>query len=170
MSGKREILVVTVPAERIAGDGFAQFREYVIESILRDVLVVDDETTLSIMEVPDMEPPKVAVEVKPEKPKKTEPAPQPQPQPVPETLSERDEKQKILERLRQYREKNGLGCLTAVARKACRKGITDNILRMLLRGDATVTLQDWRAIGKALDKLEEEEKKSDEEQKGGANA
>lgn len=168
MSGKREILVVTVPAGRITADTFGQFREYVIESILRDVLVVDDDTTLNIMEVPDVEPPKEVVEVKPEK--LSIPAPQLKPEPVPETLSERDEKQKILERLIQYREKNGLGCLTAVARKACRKGITDNILRMLLQGDATVTLQDWRAIGKALDKLEEEEKKSDEEQKGGANA
>lgn len=165
MSATKEILVVTVPAERIAGDGFAQFREYVIESILRDVLVVDDETTLKLMEVPAVEIP-VVVEEKPQP--KSEP--QPKTEPVPETLSERDEKQKILERLRQYRGKNGLGCLSAVARKACRKGITDNILRMLLQGDATVTIQDWRAIGKALDKLEEEEKKSDEEQKGGANA
>lgn len=166
MSVTKEILVVTVPAGRIEPTTFGQFREYVIESILRDVLVVDDETTLQIMEVPAVDLP-VAVEEAPQ----AQPAqkPEPKPDPAPETLSEREEKQKILERLKQYREKNGLGCLSAVARKACRKGITDNILRMLLQGDATATIQDWRAIGKALDKLEEENK-CDKRQKGGANA
>ena len=149
MSVTKEILVVTVPAGRIEPATFGQFREYVIESILRDVLVVDDETTLQIMEVPAVDLP-VAVEEAPQ----AQPAQKPKPEP--EALSEREEKQKILERLTQYREKNGLGCLSAVARKACRKGITDNILRMLLQGDATATIQDWRAIGKTLDKLEEE--------------
>lgn len=162
MSVTKEILVVTVPAGRIEPATFGQFREYVIESILRDVLVVDDETTLQIMEVPAVDLP-VVVEEAPKV------QPEQKPEPVPETLSEREEKQKILERLTQYREKNGLGCLSAVARKACRKGITDNILRMLLQGDATATIQDWRAIGKALDKLEEENK-CDKRQKGGANA
>jgi len=162
VSVTKEILVVTVPAGRIEPATFGQFREYVIESILRDVLVVDDETTLQIMEVPAVDLP-VVVEEAPKV------QPEQKPEPVPETLSEREEKQKILERLTQYREKNGLGCLSAVARKACRKGITDNILRMLLQGDATATIQDWRAIGKALDKLEEENK-CDKRQKGGANA
>lgn len=156
----REVLLVKVAAP-LNIETMQQMREYVIESILRDVLVVDEETTLEIMEMPAVQMPVAVVS---EQLTKT-----PKPEPVPETLSEREEKQKILERLTQYREKNGLGCLSAVARKACRKGITDNILRMLLQGAATVTIQDWRAIGKALDKLEEENK-SDKRQKGGANA
>lgn len=144
----REVLLVKVAAP-LNIETMQQMREYVIESILRDVLVVDEETTLEIMEMPAVQMPVAVVEEVPKK--KTDP----KPEPAPETLGEREEKQNILDRLMQYREKNGLGCLSAVARKTCRKGISDNILRMLLQGDATVTIQDWRAIGKALDRLEE---------------
>lgn len=71
--------------------------------------------------------------------------------------SERDEKQAIMQRLRSYREKHGLGCLTDVARATKTKGrINDNTLRMAMVGDGKPLLIDtWRKIGKALDRLEE---------------
>lgn len=157
----KEVLLVKVSGA-MSVEVMRQMREYVIESICRDVLVIDDETTVDIMEMPEVGLPVIVAEAKKENPIPPAPA-------APDTLNERAEKQKILERLTKYRDKNGLGCLSAVAKKACRKGISDNILRMLISGDATVTIQDWRAIGKALDKLEEENK-SDKRQKGGANA
>ena len=64
-----------------------------------------------------------------------------------------DEKRKILERLKAYRESNGLGCLAAVAKRAG-PTVSDGLLRDMLIGAASPPMDDWRRIGKALDKLE----------------
>lgn len=62
------------------------------------------------------------------------------------------EKQIIRERLMAYRAANGLGCLDAVASKAG-PNVTAFLLRDMLVGAASPTIDDWRRIGKALDKL-----------------
>lgn len=67
------------------------------------------------------------------------------------------EKRKILQRLRGYRHENGLGCLDEVARKARSKGtITAMVLRDALIGSTSLSIEVWRKIDRALDKLEAE--------------
>lgn len=146
---RRELIVITVPAGIMRPEEFGKFREYVIESILRDVLVLDSGMKMSIEEVPTPGEVKVIAqtEVKEEVPS-------------PPTAkrgpgSAKEEKTQILEQLRAYRERHGLGSLKLVAEKANRKGVTGEILRMLLMGDAKLEIAEWRAVGKALAELKD---------------
>lgn len=138
----KDVLVVTVPRGGVKPDDFGRFREYVIESILRDVLVLDDSMTMEVQQVPELSGPPVAVVEK-----TTEEAP------TTKRLKEREIKQAAMQRLQDYRQKNGVGSLAAVAKKATRSGITADTLRLAILGEATLTLADWTAIGKALDRL-----------------
>lgn len=70
-----------------------------------------------------------------------------------------EEKRTILARLKAWREAHGPGCLDAVAKKAGH-GITPEMLRDLCLGAVKLPIEDWRRINKALDKLEEEERKA----------
>lgn len=148
MGERREVLIVTVPAGSIKPDGFGKFREYVIESILRGVLAMDETMKLSIGEVPAIGMAHVEVEAQVE-----------EIEPIEERkVTAKEEKQAILQRLLDYRQRNGAGSLNDVARKTYGKSITPDVLRLLVTGDATLTIAEWRAIGRALDKLEETEK------------
>lgn len=159
MSERREVLVVTVPAGSIKPAEFGKFREYVIESILRDVLVVDDSMKLSIEEVPIVGASQVMVDVKLEEPKEEAPTTNRLADTV-QRLSAKEEKQEILRRLLDYRQRNGIGSLGDVVRKTNIKSITVDVLRLLVNGDATLSITEWRAIGRALGKLEEIEKEA----------
>lgn len=151
MSERKEVLVVTVPAGSIKPAEFGKFREYIIESIARDVLIRDNTMELSIEELPVVDVKHVRVEVKLEEPATKEP----------KTMTMREEKQNILQRLLGYRERNGVGSLGDVARKTNMKSITVDVLRLLVNGDATLSITEWRAIGRALGKLEEIERAAD---------
>lgn len=155
MSGRKEVLVVTVPAGKLKVDEFGRFREYIIESILREVLVLDDSISCEIQEMPSVDAVPMVVqepEKRPsEKPKTKEPEKQTNEE---KRLKERELKQNALARLQAYRQKNGVGSFAAVAKKATRAGVSAETLRMALLGEATLTLADWVAVGKALDKLE----------------
>lgn len=70
-----------------------------------------------------------------------------------------EEKRAILSRLKAWREAHGPGCLDAVAKKAGH-GITPEMLRDMCLGAVKLQIEDWRRINKALDKLEEEERKA----------
>ena len=155
MSGRKDVLVVRIKSGSIRPDCFEAFREYIISSILRDVLVLDETTTLSIEELPCVKLPDVLIrtEVEPGHTAKEELEVDAKAEIAPITPAE--EKQKILGRLLAYRDRKGLGSLNAVAAKTRSKAITTDVLRMLLAGDATLNISEWRAIGKALDKLEE---------------
>lgn len=157
MGERREVLVVTVPAGSIKPAEFGKFREYVIESILRDVLVVDDTMKLSIEEVPVIGASQVMVDVKLEEPKEETPTTN-RLADTAQKMSAKEEKQAILQRLLDYRHRNGIGSLGDVARKTNLKSITVDVLRLLVNGDATLSITEWRAIGRALGKLEEIEK------------
>ena len=69
-------------------------------------------------------------------------------------LTDLEEKKRILARLRAYREKNGLGCLKRLARG---KVVTEELLRGVLADARPLTRREWRAIGRALDKAEQQE-------------
>ena len=68
-------------------------------------------------------------------------------------LTDLAEKMMILNRLRAYRERNGLGCLKRLARGK----VTEELLRGVLADARLLTRREWRAIGRALDKAEQQE-------------
>lgn len=160
MSERKEVLVVTVPAGSIKPAEFGKFREYIIESIARDVLIRDNTMELRIEALPAVDFKNVRVEVKLEEPKEeitsagrlADTAKRP---------SIKEEKQDILRRLLDYRQRNGVGSLGDVARKTNMKSITVDVLRLLVNGDATLSITEWRAIGRALGKMEEIERAAD---------
>ncbi len=77
---------------------------------------------------------------------------------VPEKVKDCDrievaEKTEILNRLRAYREKHGLGCWKRLARG----NVTEELLRGVLADARLLTRREWRAIGRALDQAEQQE-------------
>lgn len=77
---------------------------------------------------------------------------------VPEKIRDCDltdlaEKKMILARLRAYREKHGLGCWKRLSRGK----VTEELLRGVLADARLLTRREWRAIGRALDKAEQQE-------------
>ena len=70
-----------------------------------------------------------------------------------------EEKRAILARIKAWREAHGPGCLNVLAKKVGH-GITAETLRDLCLGAVKLPIEDWRRINKALDKLEEEERKA----------
>ena len=151
MSGRREVLVITVPKGSVKVEDFPRFREYIIESILRDVLVLDESMASSIQEVPEITSwPVAPVAVVKEDTKTTEPT---------ATASMKEKKQKILQRLIERREKKGAGAFNDVARECRSKGVTTEILRKLVAGDVVLQHHEWLSIERALDKVEEREAK-----------
>jgi len=142
------LLLVRVPySEEISGH--AKLRDYILESLPLGVLVLDENITCEVMELPRLG----SVDVV------TEPQAPPAQEVTAETSSEGDEKRKILQRLTEYRKVHGLGCLKTVASTTRTKGkINDNTLRMILTGDAPpMPIEDWRRIDRALQRLEEKE-------------
>ena len=60
----------------------------------------------------------------------------------------------ILARLQTYRAEHGLGCWKRLARG---KVVTEELLRGVLADARPLTRREWRAIGRALDKVEKQE-------------
>ena len=138
------VLVVQVPAKET---NLAEFRDYIAESLSMGVLVLGPGVTYSVERFPALGG--IQVERR-EALKKSDPPE------LPKTHPHAKEKQAILERLKAYREQNGLGCLPQLARLGG-AAVTTEVLRDALTGAAKLTLQTWRAIGRALDKAEEQE-------------
>ena len=62
-------------------------------------------------------------------------------------------KRETLARLRAYRAAHGLGCLARLAR-ACRGRVTEPQLRDMVCGYRPAEPEEWRAVARALDRLE----------------
>lgn len=146
------VLIIWMPSDQI-GDERA-YRDYILESLQTGVLVLPSDVTYEVMELP----PLGQVEVRP-----TEPEPEAPPATEEAVFREHDltegaEKRAILQRLKDYREAHGRGCLDKVAKETRTRGrINDNTLRMLLTGDTQLPIEDWRIIGRALERLEAKE-------------
>lgn len=65
------------------------------------------------------------------------------------------DKQRVQQRLCDYRQKHGLGCFDAVARAARNKEVTSTTLRDIVIGQAVIPASVWRAVDRALDKVEQ---------------
>ena len=74
--------------------------------------------------------------------------------PPPPGPDEAREKREILAQLKVYRQSAGLGCLETLARAVRRKDVTEDILRSALTGDAILSLAQWRAVRRGMEKLE----------------
>lgn len=138
------VLVVQVPAKEA---DLVEIRDYIVESLAVAVLVLGPGVTYSVERFPTLGG--IQVERR-ESPKKSGPPK------LPKTHPQAKEKQAILERLKAYREQHGLCCLPQLARLGG-AGVTTEVLRDALTGTAKLPLQTWRAIGRALDKAEQQE-------------
>lgn len=65
-----------------------------------------------------------------------------------------------MERLIVYRKNHGLGCWAAAARASGGK-ISDDQFRAMAAGTASLPIAVWRRAGRALDKLEKDDRSSD---------
>jgi len=144
------ILLVRVPAQE-AVDG-RELRDYILESLERGVLVLTEDASCEVMELPPLGGVEVAAE------------PQAPPSLVDaaESPSEGDEKRAILQRLTEYRKVHGLGSLEAVSIKTAHnksQRISADALRsILVDGASPGPMEEWRKISRALDRLEQENK------------
>ena len=145
------ILLVRVP-DQAAVDG-RELRDYILESLAQGVLVLTEDASCEVMELPSLG----GVETGEDQ------APQVQEPPVETSPAQKkavfggpgaSEKRKIMDRLKAYRLVHGLGCWTAVA-KASGGKLSEDQLRDMATGSVAFPIGEWRLADKALDKLEE---------------
>ena len=66
-------------------------------------------------------------------------------------IAQSQEKKAILARLQEYRQANGLGCFKALAQKTGK--LSAETLLSVVTGNQVLPIEDWRKIGRALDKM-----------------
>lgn len=143
------ILLVRIP--EVETNRLRELRDYILQSLEKAVLVLPEDATWDVMELPHLSGVEVA-------PKKVVPEPPPPEPTAPVGTSEAEEKRAILQRLKEYRAAHGGGCFAAVSAKTARRKdrrISDDVLRHICAdGAPKMPIQDWRSIAKALDALE----------------
>jgi len=147
----RRIILVCVPEMDVERQ--REIRDFLLEGWQKGMMVVSDEAEISILELP----PLYGVAVQPQDPA-PEAFPSLESEPPPGEASEGEEKRAIFRRLQDYRAAHGRGCLAEVAKATRTRGrLSDSTLRMLLTGDTVLPIEDWRRIGRALERLEKQE-------------
>ena len=139
------VLLVRVPHTEEMD--FRELRDYVVKSLKLGVLVLWDDASCEVLELPSLGVVEVIAA---------------EPPPRPEEPSEGDEKRAILQRLKNYRAANGLGSLEKVSVKTAHnksQRISSNDLRSILTDGVPMHIEEWRKISRALDKLEREMKR-----------
>ena len=132
------VLVVRVPV--MSAEQKAGLRAEIASSTLDGLLLLEDGLAYQVVDLP------LPREWTPLLQEELEPEP---PRPTGRNAAE---KREILERLRRYRQKHGLGCFAALT-KACGEGVTETTLRNLYHGDEVQPIQVWRQVGTGLEKL-----------------
>ncbi len=167
----RKIVVLHLPFAVPDPERLDAWRENVRLGLASGVVVLGRDSALEVMELPAEVCP-VMIDTE-RGAALDEPEPEPDdPAAEAEPLRSRDvavlfdtatgeEKRAILQRLRDYREAHGRGCLEAVASKIKHwRGHPDldaTALRGLLTGDTVLSLVEWRRVGRALAALEQED-------------
>lgn len=153
MQTANNILLVRVPAqEAVAG---RELRDYILESLARGVLVLTEDASCEVMELPLLGG--VLVE---EQPDLTTEAEEQIANPDPPATDQSGvaEKRAIVQRLKDYRSTNGLGCLDKVSEKTAHRKearISADSLRDIAADRVPkMELSEWRKIARALDLLE----------------
>lgn len=142
------ILLVRVPnCEAVDG---RELRDYILESLERGVLVLTEDASCEVLELPALGGVEVAAE----------PQAPPSHADAAEGPSEGDEKRAILQRLTEYRKVHGLGSLEAVSIKTAHNKSqripADKLRSLLVDGASPGSMEEWQKISRALDKLEQE--------------
>ena len=132
------VMLVRVP--EISAEARTKLKAEIESSIYDGVLLLDESLPYEVVELPL--PRDSPVEL-------LEPESRPPKEPHGRNAAE---KREILERLRRYRQKHGLGCFAALT-KACGEGVTETTLRNLYHGDEVQPIQVWRQVGTGLEKL-----------------
>ena len=155
MQEANNVLLVRVPAQE-AVDG-RELRDYILESLTQGVLVLTEDASCEVMELPPLGG--VMVEAK-EQPDLT---PEAEGQITNPELPAADqsggaEKRAIVQRLKDYRSAHGRGCLDKVSEKTAHRKearISADVLRDIATDRAQQKqLAQWRTRARALDALE----------------
>lgn len=151
MDAAKNILLVRVPGTLIAND--REFRDYILESLPLGVLVLPDDVSCEVIELPSLiggvEVAVPEAEVVFQETEKDEVE-----SPVADvTGRNKEEKQAILKRLQLYRQTHGLGCWKEVAKEAG-ANITQELIRGIVLGEESSPIADWRRIDRAIQRLD----------------
>lgn len=166
MQTVNNILLVRVPETKL--EDLRALRDFILESlVLSGLLVLPEDVTLEVMELPTLSGVEIAHLEGAEIPSAVRPAADAGSLSSVEAAAEAEvvsqhqpaaeEKQAILQRLKAYRDAHGLGSLENVSQKTARnkaQRLSADILRMVLTGDTTLPMDEWMKIGRALDLLE----------------
>lgn len=143
---------------------YTAMRNYILESVGLGVLVLPEDASCEVMELPRLGGVEVARSAPTGEPRPTpepEPALEPKPEKLPATRKHdvgpmgrnAAEKRAIMERLKAYREAHGLGCWAAVSKAGGGK-ITEEQLRDMTAGTVLLPIAKWRLAAVTLAKLE----------------
>lgn len=147
MKTTNNILLVRVPAqESTAGRAL---RDFILESLPLGVLVLPDDVSCEVMELPPLGDDNVEVEAICQETENREA----EPSLADVTGRNEEEKLAILERLRSYRKIHGLGCWNEVAKEAG-ANITPELIRGIVLGEESPPIADWRRIDRAIQRLD----------------
>lgn len=162
VDNERQVLVVRIPEK--GNDSAREIRDYIIECLKMGVLVVGQGLTYKLETMPDLGGVQVfggletAAEHMDSMPATADPAEPGAPQqPKRKRRSEAEiaeeerlEKRRIMDRFRNFRKVNGLGCFKPLAQQC---GISDSELRDLHNGATVADLKILKKIDKGLDKM-----------------
>lgn len=160
---KLNILVVWVPSDDI--DKLRSLRDFVLDSLERGVLVLPADSEVEIITVPKLNGVAVCgctmdapMELLLENEHSSQSISDEVEAAYKPCSAAAEEKRAIAQRLKNYRTLNGLGCFAAVVKASRSRGkITEDILRAVVSDrPPQMDITDWRKIGKALDRLEQE--------------
>lgn len=130
-------------------------RDYILESLSKCVLVMTEDATCEVMDLPPLGG--VEVETKEQFPPAAGDSPTGLERAGKHTGRNAEEKREIMLRLAAYRKSHGLGCWGAVA-KASKGKLSDDQLRDMAAGAVNLPVSEWRLAAKVLDKLEQQKK------------
>ena len=146
-----QVLVIQLPRGDRGETDLTAYRDYVVESLAQGVLVLGSGTTWVVETVPSLGGVQIQREVEI---LRAHSIPEPKADPKPDRPNPWREKKEVLDRLQQFRQAGGLGCLEAVASR-CGGDLTADKLRGVLTGAEKLPIEQWRTIRRALEQLEE---------------
>lgn len=146
-----QVLVIQLPRGDRGETDLTAYRDYVVESLAQGVLVLGSGTTWAVETVPSLGGVQIQRELGI---LRAHSVPEPKADPKPDQPNPWREKKEVLDRLQQFRQAGGLGCLEAVASR-CGGDLTADKLRGVLTGAEKLPIEQWRTICRALDQLEE---------------
>lgn len=146
-----QVLVIQLPRGDRGEADLTAYRDYVVASLAQGVLVLGSGTTWAVETVPSLGGVQIQRDAGILRAHSVQ---GPKADPKPDRPNPWREKKETLERLQQYRQAGGLGCLEAVSSR-CGGDLTADKLRGVLTGAEKPPIEQWRLIRRALDQLEE---------------